>query len=76
MIQEYLDGVAGCATSPRTPAQVAALEAAISSGYIRWMGKREAWSRGAGLLRARRVALCRVLPSLCVDPLALAPHQP
>lgn len=42
MIQEYLDGVAGCATTPRTPAQVAALEAAIGAGYIRWMGKREA----------------------------------
>ena len=39
LIQEYLDGVAQCAHTPRTPAQIAAMEAAIADGDVRWHGK-------------------------------------
>lgn len=39
LILEFLDGTAGCGRTPRTPAQVAAMEAAIARGDVRWHGK-------------------------------------
>ena len=39
LLQEFLDGAAACAHTPRTPAQIADMEAAIADGDVRWHGK-------------------------------------
>ena len=39
LLQEFLDGAAQCAHTPRTPAQIAEMEAAIADGDVRWHGK-------------------------------------
>lgn len=39
LILEFLDGTAGCSRTPRTPAQIAAMEAAIMRDDVRWHGK-------------------------------------
>ena len=39
LILEYLDNTAGCGRTPRTPAEIAAMEAAIARDDVRWHGK-------------------------------------
>ena len=39
LLQEFLDGAAGCGRTPRTQAQIDAMTAAIARGDVRWHGK-------------------------------------
>ena len=39
LVQEFLDGAAQCAHTPRTPDQIALMEDAIAAGDVRWHGK-------------------------------------